>query len=404
MNHTVIIGGGASGLVAALTAKKENNLVTILEKNSFCGKKLLVTGNGKCNYWNADQDLSHYHSNNNEILKEIITPVTIQEVLSLFSNLGVYPKIKNGYYYPYSNQATTIKNVLLNEVESKHINIKTDFSVTNIIKKNNYFEITNGLETISATHVIIATGGMSAPKTGSTGDGYKFLQNFKHTLIKPLPALVQLQASAPFLKKWAGIRTDVKVSLYENSNFLKDEEGEIQLTDYGVSGICIFNLSRYVSRGLETNKKEQLLINFLPFINSNPTAYLDNFFKTKNSILNQLSGILNDKLVAIIISLSGIQKEKPYQDLTSTEKERLVTLLTAFPLELTGTNSFNESQVSTGGIPLSEINPHTMESKIVKNLYLTGEVLDVDGDCGGYNLGFAWISGMLAGKGCERDD
>lgn len=406
MKHIVIIGGGAAGLVSAIYAKKETNKVTILERNSLCGKKLLATGNGKCNYWNSDQSLDHYHSNNEEYLKYIITEENKQEILSFFSKLGIYPKIKNGYYYPFSNQAATIKNALISEVKRKKITVKTDFLVENIKKENKIFKISGNNEVIIADQVIIGTGSKASPKTGSDGIGYKLLRQIGHTIIEPHPALVQLKASATFLKKWAGIRTDVEVSLYENDNLIKKEIGEIQLTDYGLSGICVFNLSRHVSIGLSQKKKEVIKINFMPFIKENPREYLTNFFKqtTKKTIKEQLEGFLNNKLVEVIIDESNVPQEQSFTELPIESQERLVKQLTDFSVEIIGTNDFNQSQVCSGGAPLSELNVETMESKLMNNLYIVGELVDVDGDCGGYNLSFAWISGMLAGRSSGSND
>ena len=404
MNHIVIIGGGASGLISAIYAKTSNNKVTILERNSTCGKKILATGNGKCNYWNSDQNINHYHSTNNELLSEIITTDLQEETLNFFNNLGIVPKIKNGYYYPFSNQATTIKNALLRETERKDIEIKNDFLVEKITKQDNYFIIEGSNELIKADKVILATGSKASPKTGSDGIGYKLLKRFNHNIIEPLPALVQLKTTGNYLKNWAGIRTDVKVSLYENNYLIKEEIGEIQLTDYGISGICIFNLSRYISIGLLNNKTEEVVINFLPFIENNPKNYLENLFKNNNSIKTQLEGILNNKLVDVLLKVSNINENKSYNNLSDKEKYILINNLVSFKVTVTGTNSYDQAQVCSGGLPLTEINKTTMESLLVKNLYVVGELLDVDGDCGGYNLGFAWMSGILAGKACSKDD
>lgn len=404
MEHIVIIGGGASGLIAAINAKSNNNEVTILERNSLCGKKILVTGNGRCNYWNIDQDLNHYYSRTPELLKEIITEQNKENVLNFFNKLGIYPKIKNGYYYPNTNQAITIRDALIAEVKRKGINIKTNVFVEKIVKVKNIFNIYFNNEQISATKLIIATGSKAAPKTGSTGSGYQLLSSLNHRYINPLPALVQLKTTGSFLKQWAGIRTDVNVSIYEDSNLLRKETGEIQLTDYGVSGICIFNLSRYASIGLANNKKMTLKIDFLPFINQS-LEELTNYFKTttKRPLREELCGILNSKLVDIILKASSINTNNSFIDLDSNSKTTLFNNLTNFSLTITGTNSFEQAQVCTGGIPLTDINVKTMESKLTKNLYIVGELLDVDGDCGGYNLSFAWISGMLAGKDCKND-
>ena len=397
----VIIGGGASGLIAAITASKnKKNKVTLIEKNQTLGKKILATGNGKCNYYNSNQELSHYNSTNNNLLEEIITKENTKSVEEFFSNLGIIPKIKNGYYYPFSNQATTIKNALVKEVE-KNTKVLLETSVENIKKENNKFQIKTNNGVLECDKVIIATGSKASPKTGSTGDGYKFLKDLNHTIIKPLPALVQLKTKGNFLKDWTGIRTDVEVSLHINNKLIKSDQGEIQLTNYGVSGICIFNLSRFVPIALNNNEKVEIKINFLPFTNM-PEVLLESISNNK-SVNDILEGILNNKLVQVILNKSSINKDKKYNQLSSKENEVLIENLTNFTLEVIGTNSYEECQVCSGGIPLTEINTKTMESKIIKNLHIVGELLDVDGDCGGYNLTFAWITGLLAGKSDLND-
>lgn len=405
MKHIVIIGGGAAGLLAANYAKQENTKVTILEKNPICGKKILATGNGKCNYWNEDQNLKHYHSTHEELIKEFITEDNKTEIMSFFTRLGIYPKIKNGYYYPSSNQATTIKDALTKEVLRKNIVVKNNTIVEKVEKVNAEFKIYTSNEIITADKVIIATGSKASPKTGSDGFGYKLLKRFNHQIIEPLPALVQLKTTGKYLKNWAGIRTDVEVSLYENETLVRSEIGEIQLTDYGISGICVFNLSRNVSIGLSKNKKEQVKINFLPFL-TKPKEDLTSFISNqpKRPLKAQLEGFLNSKLVDVILTEANIKETKNYNELTNQEKDKLISFLTEFKIEVIGTNSFEQAQVCTGGIPLTEVNLKTMESKIVKDLYIVGELLDIDGDCGGYNLSIAWISGMLAGIGSANND
>lgn len=406
MKHIVVIGGGAAGLTSAIHAKRKNNTVTVLEKNPICGKKILATGNGRCNYWNTDQDLVHYHSTNEDILKEIINPVSQSKVLNFFDQLGIYPKIKNGYYYPSSNQASTIKEALITEVHRLGINIKTSFPVLKIEKINNYFKIYSDQEVIKADKVIMAMGSIAAPKTGSTGDGYNLLKNFGHTIIPPHPSLVQLRTKGDYLKDWSGVRTDAKVSLYIDNKLIKEEVGEIQLTDYGISGICVFNISRYVSKALNQTTNIKVKINFLPFIKNDVEAFFDNYFMNKphRSLERELSGFLNQKLIPVILNDLSIPNSTSYSNLTSQAKTILLDRLTNFTIEVIATNDFNHAQVASGGLSLTEINLQTMESTLIKDLYVVGELLDVDGDCGGYNLGFAWLSAIKAGEGCEEDD
>lgn len=406
MRHIVIIGGGASGIIAAIHAKTKENIVTIIEKNPACGKKILATGNGKCNYWNDDQSLIHYHSTNESILKNILTEENKDQAITFFNSLGIYPKIRNGYYYPSSNQALTIRDALVSECLRLGITIKNNFNVTRLEKENNNFKIYSNNEIITADKVIVATGSKASPKTGSDGIGYELLKRMGHSIVTPHPSLVQLKTKGNFLKSWSGVRTDAKVSLYIDNKLIKEEQGEIQLTDYGISGICVFNISRYIPMALELNKNVQVKISFLPFINENTKNFLDNYFKDKppRPLEQELSGFLNQKLITTLLKETPLIKQVSYKNMPDQDKNKLIKSLTEFQVTVIGTNSFDQAQVCSGGIPLTEINPDTMESTIIKNLYIVGELLDVDGDCGGYNLSFAWISGIKAGTGCVKND
>ncbi len=395
MKKVVIIGGGASGLAAAIYAAREKNEVTILERNNSVGKKILITGNGRCNYFNEDQKMKHYHSSNEELVPKIISPRNLSEILDFFDQIGIVSKIKNGYYYPNSNQAVSMKETLLSECELLGVKIIKDYLVQNITKKENKFIIN---DEIIADKLIIATGSKAAPKTGSDGIGYELAKKLGHNIIKPLPALVQL-ISSDSTKAWNGIRCDAHVTLLENGKEIETETGEIQLTDYGVSGICVFNLSQYISKGLDKNNKEEITINFLPEIEDFIPYMNERNNKVKGRNISRLfDGLLNYKLADILIKKAGINKEDYWNDLTQAQKEALNQNITNLKLNITGTNSFEKAQVCSGGIPLTEIDTKTMQSIKTKNLYFAGEILDVNGDCGGYNLTFAFVTGMLAGK------
>lgn len=405
MKKVVIIGAGASGLVAAIFARKQGKEVVLLEKNEMVGKKILATGNGRCNFWNEDQSLSHYRSSNFSEIADILTSENQDKILLFLKEIGIEPKIKNGYYYPFSNQAVSVQRALLLEAEKQGVKISNNTEVTEIEYKNNQFEIfTKKGNKMTSDEVILATGSKAAPKTGSDGLGYQICTNLKHTIVKPLPALVQLKANGVFLKQWEGIRVEGKVVLSENDKKQAEEWGELQLTNYGISGICIFNLSGRVARGLEENKKEILEINFLDGLKINSDRELLEWLNQRNqkmknrSLSELLEGVLNYKLVNVLLNLAGIEKQEKWEEITNRKKEAITRNLIHFRLEIIGTNSFDKAQVCSGGVPLNEINPQTMESKKQKGLYLTGELLDVDGDCGGYNLEWAWITGMIAGS------
>lgn len=398
MKHVVIVGGGASGLAAAIYARKNGNDVTILERNTDIGKKILLTGNGKCNYFNNDQYYHHYHSSDDNLIKKIITEDNIKEVLSFFDELGIVPKIKNGYYYPYSNQALSVKQVLLSKIKELSINVIYNYLVTDIRKENDKFIINND---ITCDILILSTGSKAYPKTGSDGIGYDIAKKFNHNIIKVMPALVQLKSDDKYLKELKGIRCDAKVSIFEDNKFLNSEDGELQLTDYGISGICVFNLSYLAIKSLNENKYVHAFVNFIPFIESKEELmkYLDDRGKKlENKKMNEFfDGLLNYKLAKVILEKSNINFNSYYKDLNKDEKYSLVSNINEYDFNITSSNSFDSAQVCQGGIPISEVNLSTMESKKEKNLYITGEMLDINGDCGGYNLTFAFTSGIKAG-------
>ena len=415
-----IIGGGAAGLTCAISSKKKDNEVIILERNAECGKKILATGNGRCNYWNEDQSIKHYESSSSYLIPELINEETEEYVKNFFQELGIVPKIKNGYFYPKSNQAITIRNTLVEEAIDRGVQIKYNYLVKSIEKIKDKFIVNKELE---FDKIVLSTGSYAAPNTGSDGMGYSFLKKMNHTIIKPLPALVQLNAkNYSFLKKWKGIRSDVRVSFLEktiSSNELesmskelkgkiwiknkdkiqiyKYQEGEIQLTDYGISGICVFNLSNAVGRTLERKEKAIVEIDFLPDFDA--ITYLE---KDK-SIKRILDCLLNEKLVDILLEEANIKKDTKFTELTDEEKQSLLRKIHRFELEIISTKSFQEAQVSSGGVTLEEINLDTMESRLVNDLYVIGELLDLTGECGGYNLGICFRSGVIAGLAIRGD-
>lgn len=400
MKKVVIIGGGASGLISSIFAKNKDNEVIILERNSVCGKKILATGNGRCNYWNEDQNLRHYNSTSKNLLEKIITLDNQKQIMTLFDRIGIVPKIKNGYYYPTSNQAISIRNALVTEATKLGVKIYQDALVDKVTHSNNKYIVEFNNKEIIADSLIIATGSKASPTTGSTGIGYTLAKSLGHTIIEPLPALVQLVGEGKYFTSWDGIRSDVNVSIYVTNKFIKEETGEIQLTSYGVSGICIFNLSRFASAYLKENKKVEVVINFLPWLKEDAIPYFDKrtSLMPNRTIFELLEGLLNNKLLNVFLSILKLDESRRWADMSKQEKINLINVLTNFHLPIIDTKSFDNAQVCSGGVDLSEINPNTMESLINKNLYIVGELLDVDGDCGGYNLSFAWISGMLAGK------
>ena len=384
MKRIIIVGAGAAGMLAAIHAKTKDNQVILIERNTNCGKKILITGNGKCNYLNDDFNISHYRSDNLEFLENIITEENKKLLISEFKKIGIEPKIKNGYYYPMSNTSISIQNALLLTLKQKEIEIITNTTITDIKKINNKFILN---DKFTCDKLIIAAGSCACPKCGTDGTIYDALKPLGLKIKKPLPALVQLKSEGKFLKEWAGIRCDCELSLYENDKLIKKSIGEVQLTDYGISGICTFQLSSDCIRGLDSGKKEVIKMNFLPDIKDFDTFYLNRvkLLKGRNDI-ELFEGLINYKLLYVLFKHNKNIKEA----------------LTSFSLEITGYNGFDKAQVASGGIKLTEINDN-FECKNIKDLYIIGEALDVDGDCGGYNLAFAFLSGIIAGESIKND-
>ena len=353
MQKVIIIGGGASGIMTAIHATSKNNEVVVLERNNSCCKKLLMTGNGRCNYWNEDQQINHYNSNKQEELEKIITPKNQKDVLSFFDQIGIIPKIKEGYYYPFSNQAVSVEYALLLQAKLNGIKIITDCFVSDIEYKNNFIVKTNKGKML-ADKVVIATGSKAIPKTGSDGNGY-FLAEKLGLLVTPvLPSLVQLKGEEKYFKNWNGIRTEVDISIYENDNFIKKELGEIQLTNYGISGICVFNLSRYASKYLSLKHKVSVKINFLPWLKNEEEVL--NFLLKRNKIVKNrtisqlLEGVLNYKLVSVLLKETKINNNLNLNELTQIQKKKLINNLYRFKLKITDTKSFDSAQVCSGGV------------------------------------------------------
>ena len=382
---TIIIGAGVSGLTTAINSKTNLNEVLVLEKNSIPGKKILVTGNGRCNFLNDDFSKEHFHSIKENSISEIITEDNKNRVLNFIKSLGVEIKIKNGYYYPFTNKSSTIRDALYEEALNKGVEFKFDYRVNDIKKENDKFIINNEL---SCDALVVSSGSKSYKVTGTEGDSYSLLSKLGLSVTELYPSLVQVLAEGKFLKELDGVRTDAVVSILDDNKLIKEEAGELQLTDYGVSGICVFNLSRYA----HILDKPIIKINFMPYTD-NPVDYFNNLIDGK--IYDVLKRIINEKIASVILKLSNIDRDKLKSNLSKEEINNILDLLTNFRLNVTGTKSFDNSQVTMGGIDVNEIDINTFETKKINKLFLTGELLDVDGDCGGYNISFAILSGLI---------
>lgn len=400
----IVIGGGASGITAAISAKDCGCDVSIIERNDRIGKKILITGNGRCNITNENINETRYHSQNNGFFKYALDKLDKQATIDFFNMLGLpLTTLESGKMYPMSLQASSVLDILRLALEDRNIPIYTNSKIVKIEKINKIFKIYNSNDEIyECDKVILACGGKSAPKTGSDGLGFKLGTNIGHSIIKPLPAIVQLKLAHNSLKALSGIRFDANAKIFINTSLERSEFGEILFTDYGISGPAILQLSRIASIGIEENKNVTLEIDILPNIEENKIQeFFENHFGMfyYRSVHDSLIGIIHKKLIPIILKEANVSNiHKQCCDLTWEEKSNILRLLKKWEFIVSGTNSFENSQVTTGGINTKEVDHKTLQSKIVPGLYFCGEILDVDGDCGGFNLQWAWSSGFLAGQ------
>ncbi len=397
--NVVVIGAGASGLMAAITAARRGAKVTILEQKDRIGKKILSTGNGRCNFTNLAQEPQFYRSENESFPWKIIEKFPAQNVIAFFLELGIYSKNRNGYMYPHSDQATAVLDVLRMELERLHVRVLTEHKCIQIIPSKKGFKIQTNQGVIKADKVILSAGSKAAPVTGSDGSGYGLAKDLGHHLVPVLPALVQLRCKENFYKAIAGVRVNGTVSLYLDNACVAKDTGEIQLTNYGISGIPVFQVSRYAALGLYQKKKVTAQLNFMPeFTEKQFHDFLLNRVKSRpeKTVEEFLIGMLHKKLCDLFIKCASIDKKKQVGTCTAEEIHRLEKLIQQFEVEVKETNSFEQAQVCAGGIDTTEVQEETLESRYIPGLYFTGEILDVDGICGGYNLQWAWSSGYVA--------
>lgn len=392
----VVIGGGASGILAALKASEHAD-VTLIERNNKIGKKILITGNGKCNFWNKEIDTSKYNSSNIEVLEGILQRK--DEVYKyLTENLGITPIEKNGYIYPYSKTASSIEETFTRELKKKNISILYDLRVTDLKTNESDVQVYLSDNThIKADKVIIATGSKAASKTGSDGSGYDLLSSLGESIVTISPALVPLKISDEEKNFWSGIRTDVKLTIKDNTKIVKEEFGEIQLTDYGISGIVTFNISSVISKGILNNEKLDVIIDFLPKIDN-----LSDFLENKNKLMQAssldelLETLFNYKLMSALLKRANLNKSLKWNNLSREEKGYLINAIKCFKINVIATEDYEKAQVCRGGLSLQEVDDK-MSLRSNNNIKVVGELLDVDGICGGYNLAFAFITGYIAG-------
>lgn len=394
----IILGAGASGLMAAIICARQNNKVVVIEKNNKAGRKILATGNGKCNYTNRVQNEKYYRSSNKGFPNKVFSEFDVNRTIHFFESLGIHPKEVNGYLYPSSEQSQSVVQVLEMECKRLGVEIYYEHNIKEIRKP--FFTLVSDHKTFHGHKLILAAGGCASPNLGSDGSGYNIAKNFGHSIIKPLPALVQLVSLQKYCKMISGVRVPAKVTVNSNGKILEREEGEILFTQYGISGIPILQISRYVSQALDEGQRVNLSIDFMPKINKEESYKL--LINRKNRAKGKtceeyLIGLFNNKLSLVLLKESKIDKDKKVSSLSNQDIDKLNTNIKEFNMTINDTKGFENAQVTAGGVNTKEVNPITMESNIIKDLYFAGEIVDVDGTCGGYNLQWAWSSGYVAG-------
>ena len=431
MGHMVgIVGGGAAGMMAAITAARQGASVTLIEGNDRLGRKLLSTGNGKCNLGNEKLSMEEYYTSHPEILEKCLKRFGTADTAAFFKSVGVMVKSKNGYLYPTGEQAAIVQDALRYEVRELGVNVVTDCKITKIKRERSseQIHVQGSGKDFWFDCVILACGSQAAPKTGSDGSGYQLARQLGHSLIPVVPALVQLKCKEDYFRAVAGVRAEAKLSVYWQGQCIAQERGELQLTDYGISGIPVFQLSRIVnylltgkakyhrqceiekssSREIRTEKnaynslsREVVVeIDFLPNDALEDLERLEAeraFLYGRKTVEEFFTGMLHKKLMLLFIKLAGLKAAESVAAADKKKLQQVYKLCKEWQVHVIGSNSFEYAQVCAGGVSLDEVT-NDLESKKVPGVYFAGELLDVDGKCGGYNLQWAWCSGYLAGS------
>lgn len=474
-----VIGGGAAGMMAAIEAARAGAIVTLIEKNPQLGKKLATTGNGRCNYTNLDMGNrigGKFRGFHPEFVAPALDALPPEAVLEWFRAIGVEPRFRGSYVYPNSDQASAVVDALREELHRLSVKVHYNAEVKSVqrvvadaeasavklsmpwktasddgaaasqIRQKRdagYFLIQCADAVVKADRVILAAGSKAAPKTGSNGDGYFIARKLGHTIVPYVPALCGIRCAGDAFRVLAGIRTEAALELMVDGHCVDREAGELQLVDYGISGIPVFQLSRYAAYALQEGKKAAVYINFLPgftgaavrdseqlpsaadtsMIEASgakngqnartemPTSAAEDSKDLAVKLYRQrqerlagrkmesfFTGLLHQKLGQLLLRMANVRPELPVAELSEKQLRSLASLSVRFKAECVEMNGFQQAQVVAGGVDTTEVDPDTMASRLVPGLYFAGEVLDIDGICGGYNLQWAWASGFVAGR------
>ncbi|GBE06343.1 MAG TPA: NAD(P)/FAD-dependent oxidoreductase [Nitrospirae bacterium] len=406
-----IIGAGPAGMMAALRASECGAAVVLLEKNHMPGIKLLMTGKERCNITNAETDTRKFASRygkNGKFLLSALYRFGIEETIDFFHKNRLKTKVeRGGRVFPESDRSGDVRELFLGLIKENNITLLTNCGIKRISLKQNAIEniIMDNIQ-ITAANYLICTGGLSYPRTGSTGEGYKWARQMGHTVIAPAPALTPVLVRERWVKELEGLSLkNVSISVYQNNKKQDARFGEALFTGAGMSGPIILDMSRSIGK-LIVNGQTYIFIDLKPALDFNKLdkRILRDLENHKNmSIKNILPELLPKKLIPVILKLANIAPEKKGHSITKDERRKLKALLKQFPLTIKGLSGFNRAIITSGGVNLKEVDPKTMRSRIVNNLYFAGEILDLDGPTGGYNLQVCWSTGYLAGESAARD-
>ena len=399
MKRILVIGAGASGMMAAISASINGNQVTIYEKSDRVGRKILATGNGKCNLTNLKMGTAFYYTENEEKLARCLEIFSEQDTLAFFESIGLMTRQKDGYVYPYCEQAAVVLDVMRAALEQKKIKIKTMVEQICLeAQKDGSIQATSNIGTEKFDAVILACGSKAGIKNAIT-DGYDLAKSFGHKIKKLYPALVQVRCCETFFPAIAGVRVKARLTLFVNGSIVAIEEGEVQLTDYGISGIPVFQISRLIAGFLDEKKAMSVSLDFLPHLSETEwkELYRERIQRFEGRTTEEfLLGMLHKKISILLLKEYGL---KPTDHINGSVKkvlESLCATMKAFSVTPQSVNSFEQAQVCRGGVDFNELDD-SMQSIYQKNLYICGEMIDIDGKCGGYNLQWAWTSGYIAG-------
>lgn len=401
-----IVGAGASGLIAAIFLKRFGADVMLFEQLDRVGKKILATGNGRCNLTNSNIDISRFHGESNKFAHSVLKNFSSKDTQAFFSELGILCKEEEeGKIFPNSDQASSILDVLRYELETLGVKEIVSTKIERIKSVKDEFILFDNLnKKYYVNKVIIATGGKSSPKLGSKGLGYKLAESLGHEIVTPFPSLVQLKLDYKNLKAIKGVKFLGKASIVSGNRTLKEYSGEILFTDYGISGPPILQLSRCALNSYNNEEKTYVDVDMFENISEGELFSMlkDRFRNARNKPIDfSFVGLINKKLIPTLLKDAGISDlKKSSKDITEKEIRDLCSIFKHWSFKVTGSKDWEFSQVTAGGVSTKEINPKSLESKIQRGLFFSGEVIDIDGDCGGFNLQWAWSSGYVAAVNC----